>query len=138
MRDALDLHRELSKVCPIAGLSIGAKANRETWRVDYAPAATPEQISAAQSILSVFDFSAPSVPASVSMWQAKAALAASGKLDAANASVAQVGNPALSIAWEYATDLSRESPALAAIGAAIGLSPADIDALFIQASNIKV
>lgn len=75
---------------------------------------------------------------SVKMWQAKAALALVGKLEAANAAVAAANNPALSIAWEYASDLSRSSPGLAAMAQAIGLNEADVDALFVAANAIVV
>lgn len=80
----------------------------------------------------------PAIPASVYMWQAKAALAALGKLDAANAAVAAGGNVALAIAWEYAAQISRNSPSVAAMGAVIGLDGDDIDQLFIAAADIAV
>lgn len=78
------------------------------------------------------------VPTSVYMWQAKAALAAIGKLDAANAVIAQSNNQMLSTAWEYAPYISRKSPAVAAIAQAIGLSNSEVDTLFVSAEQIKV
>lgn len=136
-RDASELASAVEAICPINGVSIGRKDDRQTWRVDYAPSATGEQIAAAQSVLASFDFNAPSVPASVKMWQAKAALAASGKLEAANAAVQGAGG-AVALAWEYAPDVSRASAAVAAMASAIGLSSADVDALFIAADAIQV
>ena len=78
------------------------------------------------------------VPASVHMWQAKVALASAGKLDAANAAVAASGNVALQTAWALAPEISRASPSVAAMGAAIGMQAADLDALFIAADKIAV
>lgn len=77
------------------------------------------------------------VPAAVYMWQAKAALAAVGKLEAANAVVAQAP-AAVAIAWEYASHISRDAVAVAGIGAALGMTSADIDALFRAAEKIAV
>jgi hypothetical protein len=82
---------------------------------------------------------APSyVPKSVYMWQAKTAIAAIGKLQAADNAIDATNNPALMLAWHTAPEISRASPAVAAIGALLGLSDKDIDALFIQAANYKV
>ena len=78
------------------------------------------------------------VPTSVKMWQAKAALAAVDKLDAATAAINFGGTVPLKLAWEYATDLSRSSAAVASIGAVLGMSSADIDALFVAAEQIVV
>ncbi len=80
----------------------------------------------------------PVVPASVRMWQAKAALKAIDKLDAANTAIANSGNQAVILAWEYSPDLNRNTPSVAAIGTAIGLASADVDALFVAAAAIAV
>jgi hypothetical protein len=81
---------------------------------------------------------AETVPQSVKLWQARAMLRTAGKLDAATAAIAASGNAALQDAWEYAPDISRASPAVAALGAALNLSPEQIDALFIAASKLTV
>lgn len=78
------------------------------------------------------------VPKTVATWQARAALALAGKITAANAAVAGCGDVAIQNAWEYATTFDRTSASVNSIGAAIGMSPADIDALFIAASALKV
>jgi hypothetical protein len=78
------------------------------------------------------------VPRSVRMWQAKAALQAAGKLDAANAAVSGSGNQQIIMAWNDAPEISRDNPTVAAIGQAIGLASADIDQLFIAADAIAV
>lgn len=78
------------------------------------------------------------VPAAVGLWQAKAALAAAGHLAAADAAVAASGNTPLQLAWEYATEVHRASPAIAAIGAALGLTQGQIDDLFLAAAALTV
>lgn len=55
-----DLHKAISAVCPIDGISIGRKADRSTWRIDFQQSATAAQKTAAQAILASFDFSVPS------------------------------------------------------------------------------
>ena len=77
------------------------------------------------------------VPQVISIAQAKAALAAAGLLDAANAAVAATGaNSQTSIAWQYATEFHRDSPNIAAVAAALGLTSAQVDALFVTAAQI--
>lgn len=100
-------------------------------------ALTDTQRAAVEAVLAAHNPAASVVPASVKMWQAKAALAAAGKLEAASAVIAQVGGP-IAMAWAFAPDVSRDSPGMSAIGDAIGLGPSDIDALFIAAAQIKV
>lgn len=98
---------------------------------------TAEQNAALDAVLAAHDPSRQPTPASVKMWQAKSALANAGKLEAANAAVTRVGG-AIAIAWEYAPDVSRNSPAVAAMAQAIGLTDADVDALFAAAAGIQV
>jgi hypothetical protein len=76
-----------------------------------------------------------SAPATVAMWKAKAALAAAGLLAQVDAAVAAQPQ-AVQLAWEYATELHRDSSTLAAMAATIGLSAAQIDELFRQASAV--
>jgi hypothetical protein len=87
---------------------------------------------------------APAVPVSVLMWQAKAALAAQPSptagqtmLDVTNAAVTAIGGT-VAIFWEYATTLARDDPNVASLGATLGLSSAQIDALFIAAAQTTV
>jgi hypothetical protein len=74
------------------------------------------------------------VPTEVALWQAKAALASIGKLDAANAMVAQIGGN-VALAWEWGNIIERSSPAVERLGAALGL---DLDALFIAADKLSL
>lgn len=122
----------------VLGLTIGDENDRTTWRLDFGPDATAEQRAAAVAAVQGFDLDAPAVPSSVKMWQAKTALAAVGKLDTATAAITASGNVALQLAWEYATDISRASASVAAIGAVLNMSSTEIDALFVAASVIEV
>jgi hypothetical protein len=61
--------------------------------------------------------------------QARLALAQSNLLDAVDAFV-QAGDAALKIEWEYATEISRDWPPVAAFAAANGIDDATIDGLF--------
>jgi hypothetical protein len=45
-------------VAPIHGVSIGARDDKRTWRIDFAPEATAEQKAAAQVALDAFDAAA--------------------------------------------------------------------------------
>lgn len=49
----------LRAVCPIDGVSMGEAANKATWRIDFKPEATPQQIAAAQAVVAAFDAAAP-------------------------------------------------------------------------------
>ncbi len=56
---ATRLHAAIAAVCPIVGVSIGDANVRETWRIDYAPDATPDQMQAAAGVLNGFNIHAP-------------------------------------------------------------------------------
>lgn len=83
----------------------------------------------------------PVVPFAVSMRQGRLALLAAGLLDAVDAGIAGIVNPverrAAQIDWEYATEIRRDSPLIASLGPALGLSEAQIDELFIAAAGIE-
>lgn len=46
------------------------------------------------------------------------------------------GNPAALIEWEYALEIARDNPLIAAMGAALGFAPEQIDSLFAAAAAI--
>ena len=81
---------------------------------------------------------APGVPQSISIAQAKAALYNAGLLDAANAAVAAAGGLA-AIAWGPGgvTQINRSDTLVANIAAALGLTPAQVDALFVAAAEVQ-
>ena len=51
---ASNLHKSISTVCPITGVSIGDPNNSSTWIVHYDPTATPSQQSAAKAVLATW------------------------------------------------------------------------------------
>lgn len=75
------------------------------------------------------------VPRAVTMRQARLALLAAGKLDAVDAAVA-TQDRAVRITWEYAQEVERANPLLAALAPALGLDDAALDALFVGAVTL--
>ena len=78
------------------------------------------------------------VPNEVSMWQARVVLRQAGLFDAAQAAVNSANDIALTEVWERGNYVLRDSPAIIALGAQLGLSDAQIDDLFRQAYTLKV
>lgn len=74
-------------------------------------------------------------PQVVSMAQARIALRARGLLDVVAAAAAAAGGD-FEIAWEYATEVHRNSSSVAALAAAARLSDADVDDLFCEAAAV--
>jgi hypothetical protein len=77
----------------------------------------------------------PIIPQSVDMRQARLALLAVDLLDDVEAVVAAAGRAA-QIEWEYATNVKRSHPLIAAVQAAKGLTDADVDQLFLAAAGM--
>lgn len=77
----------------------------------------------------------PTIPNSVSMRQARLALLGSGLLDAVELAIQSAG-PAAKIEWEYAQEVQRSAGLVPAMAAALGMTDAQIDALFLQASAL--
>lgn len=75
------------------------------------------------------------VPRSVSMRQARLALLSAGLLDTVEGLIAHQPR-AVQIEWDYATDIWRSRDLVVTLGAALGLSNAQLDALFIAAAAI--
>ena len=80
----------------------------------------------------------PAVPVSVTRFQALAVLSAGGYLPAIRAHIAALDEDNVQrLAWENAADWERTSPTLNALAAMLGLDAAQVDELFIAASNIS-
>jgi len=84
---------------------------------------------------------APAVPLHVSNYQARAVLVQRGlfaKVDAAiRAADMTVAADMIALqAWDYANDFYRSSEIVAAMSGVLGLVPADVDAMFVAASQI--
>lgn len=78
-----------------------------------------------------------SAPGSVSPAQARLALLAAGKLAQVEAIVASA-DQATQIAWNNASVIERNSPTVAALAGALGLTDAQLDDLFTTAAGIFV
>lgn len=74
-------------------------------------------------------------PAVVTMRQAQLALLAAGLLDKINESIAKAPR-AVQITWSTASTVERTNPLIASLQPALGLTDAQIDALFAQAANL--
>jgi hypothetical protein len=77
-------------------------------------------------------------PKSVTMRQARLALLEAGLLDNVQNTVAGMQGPegaAARIEWEYSSTMVRSQPLITAMAAALKLTDADVDALFLSAST---
>ena len=77
----------------------------------------------------------PVVPTVVSMRQARLALHGAGLLDDVEAAVA-LADKAVQIEWEFSSELRRDWPTLVGLATALSLTDAQIDDLFIAASQL--
>lgn len=75
------------------------------------------------------------VPQVVTRRQALLALLAAGKLDAVELQMSNAPR-AVQIAWDAAGTFERANPLIEALAPALGLAPADIDTLFIEAAKL--
>jgi len=78
---------------------------------------------------------APAVPQAVTMTQAQLALLAAGKLDAVDGLIAAQAR-AVRVVWATSPTVERSNPLVASIGTSLGLTDAQIDALFEQAAQL--
>ena len=81
----------------------------------------------------------PTVPPSVTMRQARLALLAAGKLGAVAPTINALPSPdnqRAAIDWETLTTVERSSPLVLALGAALALDSAALDALFVAAEKL--
>lgn len=76
------------------------------------------------------------IPQAISRFQARAALLDAGLLADVEIALADA-DPLTQLAWAEAIEWRRDSPTIAAIGDALGLTEEDIDDLFIEADKIK-
>ena len=77
----------------------------------------------------------PVIPSVITMRQARLALLQAGKLKAVNAAISQAGEAA-QIEWEFATEVHRDWPLVAALQSGLGLTDADLDALFVLGETL--
>ena len=81
----------------------------------------------------------PPVPSSVTMRQARLALLGAGKLAAVESAIDALSEPAKTAArieWDYSNEVRRHNGLVASLGPALGLTDAEIDALFRVAAGL--
>jgi hypothetical protein len=81
----------------------------------------------------------PAIPQSVTMRQARLALEGAGKLDDVDAAIAALPLPTRKLAqieWEYSNEVQRHNGIVSQLGPALGLTEAQIDALFVAAAAL--
>ena len=79
------------------------------------------------------------VPQSVTMRQARLALLQAGKLQAVNNAIAAMTGAegeAARIEWDYSNEVRRTQPLTIALAQAIGMTEAEMDALFVEAAKL--
>ena len=79
------------------------------------------------------------IPQSVTMRQARLALEGVGKLDDVDAAIAALSLPTRKMAqieWEYSNEVQRSNGIVSQLGPALGLTEAQIDALFVAAAAL--
>jgi hypothetical protein len=80
----------------------------------------------------------PPIPSSVTRFQALATLAAGGYLPTIRTYIATLDqNNVQRLAWENATDWERTSPTVNALAQMLGLTDAQVDDLFVAASQVS-
>jgi hypothetical protein len=82
---------------------------------------------------------ASAIPQAVTMRQARLALLGAGKLTAVEAAIEAMSEPAKTqarIVWEYSGEVQRQNGLVSQLAPALGLTEAEIDALFVAAAAI--
>jgi hypothetical protein len=98
-----------------------------------------EAADLAQAAADFFEPEPEPVPASVTSRQARLALLGIGLLDDVEAALASLEGPqgrAAQIEWEYALAVERQSPLIAALAPALGLTDEQVDDLFRAAVSL--
>lgn len=111
-----------------------------SWLVSGGKSTTIDSETSLREVLSTCGFPnlAPGyVPSQIEMWQAKAILRMNNLYDQADTAVTASGDITLQSAWVDGNNLSRNSPGVVAMGSALGLTPAQLDHLFIAAEDLK-
>ena len=78
----------------------------------------------------------PTVPVSITPLQARRALRAAGLLAIVNAWVASQADEDIKDAWEFASVIKRHGPITVGAAAALGLTDAQLDGLFLAAAKL--
>lgn len=93
-----------------------------------------------QTVSTINEEEVSPIPASVTPRQIRDALSLSGiSVDAINSMISSLPSPQKDLvynAWEYSTLFERDNPHLNAMAPALGLTPSQVDQLFILAATL--
>jgi hypothetical protein len=98
-----------------------------------------ESFAPLRGVLGGADYSTTGVPFSVTMRQARLALLGAGKLTAITAAMNALPEPTKSaalITWEYSTEVQRHNGLVSQMAPLLGMTEAQIDALFVAAKGL--
>jgi len=127
---------EYPEMAPIAGWHVNVRLVGEDGTTLMPYAVTPT------TPVRVFGgaIPAPSIPQSVSMRQGRLALLGAGMLEMIDAAIAAIEDPvmrqAATIEWQYANTIERNSAFVQQMVAGLGLTDAQMDALFVEAAKL--
>ena len=105
------------------------------YQANWTQLASASEIAAIGMVEYVEPPTPPVIPESVSMRQARLALLANGLLDQIDEAIKSMDR-APQIEWEFASEVRRDSPLIAGLAAAFGLSSEQLDAMFVQAASL--
>lgn len=113
-------------------MSYALRKDGQGWRAVNGPddVEADETFSDTQPVIIIPPYFAP-----VSPWQIRKALNAAGLRDAAETAVAAADQETKD-AWQFASQFERNNPLIVSMGAALGKTPAQIDALFTAAASM--
>jgi hypothetical protein len=97
---------------------------------------TPAQQTTLNAVLAAHNPNTPAVPQVIGAMNAKVALSRAGLLASVQTWV-NTQSAERQLIWNTATDFRRDSPLIAAGAAALGLTSAQLDQLFITAATIQ-
>ena len=89
----------------------------------------------------IAELTAPQNVVTIRAWQAKAVLALSGLLEAAEQVIAALDEPQRTVvqsAWANNADFSRQSPTILSLAAALQITEEQLDAMFEQGAALTV
>jgi hypothetical protein len=116
-----------------ADLTVANRVNEQGQQESCLVSALPDG-----TVIDAYVAPPPPIPATVTRFQALAVLAAGGYLDTVRTYINTLDqNNVQRLAWENATDWERTSPTVNALAAMLGLTDAQVDDLFIAASQVS-
>lgn len=116
-----------------ADLTVANRVNEQGQQESCLVSALPEG-----TVIDAYVAPPPPIPQTVTRFQALAVLAAGGYLDTVRTYINTLDqNNVQRLAWENATDWERTSPTLNALATMLGLTDAQVDDLFVAASQVS-